>query len=206
VLQCLHDRGIEAEGVEISQAAIDSASPDVQGRIHQVNATDFQLPSAYDVIFGLDIFEHLNPNRLADCLSRVESHLQAGGYVFANIPAFGLDPVFGEVSQIYMEPWLGDWAQNRLFQTLHVDALGYPKHGHLICAHTDWWVERFEATGLRRVPGIEHALHRRYDAYLEWAAPARKSFYVFSKAGAPEDLARIEAAISATGSAVLAGL
>jgi 2-polyprenyl-3-methyl-5-hydroxy-6-metoxy-1,4-benzoquinol methylase len=206
VLQCLYDMGIEAEGVEISGAAIDAAFPDVRGQIHQVNATDFELPSSYDVIFGLDIFEHLNPNRLGDCLQRIESHLNRGGYVFCNIPAFGPDPVFGQVFQIYIEAWVADCERRTHFRTLHADALGYPLNGHLIWAHTDWWVEQFEASGLRRQAGIEAALHARYDSYLERAAPARRSFYAFSKDARPADVARVEAAIRATGSAVLAAL
>jgi 2-polyprenyl-3-methyl-5-hydroxy-6-metoxy-1,4-benzoquinol methylase len=206
VLQCLHDMGVEAEGVEISEAAIDSAFPDVRSGIHQVNATDFELPSSYDVIFGLDIFEHLNPNRLADCLERIEAHLRPGGYVFCNIPAFGPDPVFGQVFPVYIESWLADAERGSHFQTLHCDALGYPLNGHLIWAQTDWWVRQFEAIGLRREAGIESAFHLRYDAYLERAAPARRSFYVFSKDPRPVDVARIEAAIGATGSAVLAAL
>jgi hypothetical protein len=206
VLQCLHDLGIEAHGVEISQAAIDAAFPDVAGRIHQVNATSFELPSTYDVIFGLDIFEHLNPNHLGECLARIEAHLNPGGFLFCNIPAFGDDPVFGEVFPIYMEPWWADLEEGTHFRTLHVDDLGYPVHGHLIWAHTRWWVQRFCDLGLHREVGIEQALHGRYDTYLERAAPARKSFYIFSKNAAPADVERIRGAIFSSGSAVLAAL
>ncbi|MGH9035322.1 MAG: methyltransferase domain-containing protein [Acidimicrobiia bacterium] len=206
VLQCLHDMGVEVEGVEISRAAIDAAFPDVRDRIHQVDATAFDLPSCYDVIFGLDIFEHLNPSRLADCLRRVEAHLEPGGYVFCNIPAFGPDAVFGRVFEVYLRPWLADCQEGRNFRTLHADERGYPLNGHLIWAHTDWWVERFEAVGLRRETGIERALQSRYGAYLERATPARRSFYVFSKDARPPDVGRIQAAISAGGSAVLAAL
>jgi SAM-dependent methyltransferase len=206
VLQCLHETGLEVEGVEISRAAIDAAFPEVRDRIHQVDATAFDLSSSFDVIVGLDIFEHLNPARLADCLRRVEAHLNPGGYVFCNIPAFGPDAVFGQVFEVYLRPWLADCEQGRNFRTLHADDLGYPHNGHLIWAHTDWWVERFESVGLRRETGIERALHARYDAYLARATPARRSFYIFSKAARPGDAQRIEASISASGSAVLAAL
>ncbi|MGH9039866.1 MAG: methyltransferase domain-containing protein, partial [Acidimicrobiia bacterium] len=204
VLKCLYDQGVAAEGIEISEAAIKGAFPEVRGGIHQVNATDFKLRSSYDVIFGLDIFEHLNPNRLGDCLERIEAHLEPGGYVFANIPAFGPDEVFGTVFPVYIGAWLPDSDRGEHFRTLHTDELGYPMNGHLIWAMTQWWVRQFEAVGLRRESGIEAALHDRYDAYLTGAAPARVSFYVFSKQVAPEDSGRIEAAIRATPSAVLA--
>jgi hypothetical protein len=206
VLQCLHDVGIEAEGVEISAAAIEAAFPDVRGRIHQVNATEFELSSTYDVIFGLDIFEHLNPNRLGECLKRVEAHLAPGGFVFANIPAFGHDPVFGEVFPVYIEEWRADGDRGVNYQTLHCDHLGYPLNGHLIWGRTDWWVRQFEAVGLRRQPDIEAALHGRYDGYLAQAAPARRPFYVFSKDADPAAISRITAAIASHGSAVLEAL
>lgn len=206
VLQCLHDLGVEAEGLEISAAAIESAFPAVRGRIHQVNATGFELASTYDVIFGLDIFEHLNPNRLGECLKRVEAHLAPGGFVFANIPAFGEDPVFGEVFPVYIDEWRADGDRGVNYRTLHCDELGYPLNGHLIWGRSDWWVAQFEAVGLRRQPDIEVALHGRYDAYLASAAPARRSFYVFGKDAQPEHVARLTAAIASTGSAVLEAL
>jgi hypothetical protein len=206
VLQCLHDMGIEVQGLEISELAIASAFPEVRNRIHPMNASEFVLPTSFDVIFGLDIFEHLNPNRLADCLTRIESHLNSGGFVFANIPAFGHDAVFGEVFPIYIDGWDTDGNRGMPFQSLHCDPLGYPLNGHLIWARTDWWVRQFEAVGLSRQAGIEAALHARYDAYLATAAPARRSFYVFSKNAEPAEVTRIEAAIRATGSSVLQSL
>lgn len=206
VLQCLHDVGVEVEGVEISEAAIASAFPDVRARIHQVNATEFELASAFDVIFGLDIFEHLNPNRLAECLRRIAAHLKPGGFVFANIPAFGRDPVFGEVFPIYIDEWRPDADAGMPFRSLHCDELGYPLNGHLIWARTDWWVRQFDAVGLCRQAGIEAALHGRYDDHLAKATPARRPFYVFSKGASADDVARIEASIRASGSAVLEAL
>jgi hypothetical protein len=203
VLQCLHDLGVDAEGVEISAAAIESAFPAVQNRIHQGNATEFELASAYDVIFGLDIFEHLNPNRLGECLKRVEAHLAPGGFVFANIPAFGHDPVFGEVFGVYIDEWRADGDRGENYRTLHCDDLGYPLNGHLIWGRSDWWVSQFEATGLRREPELESALHRRYDEYLAGATPARRSFYIFSKDADPAAVGRLAGAIAATKSAVL---
>jgi SAM-dependent methyltransferase len=197
VLQCLHEAGVEVSGVEISRAAIEAASPDIRGRIHQANATDFELPSSFDVIFALDIFEHLNPNRLTLCLKRIEAHLERGGFVFANIPAFGHDPVFGEVFPIYIDDWLADGQREVHYRTLHCDRLGYPMNGHLIWGHTDWWVRQFEEVGLTRQPGIEAALHARYDTDLQ-TTPARRSFYVFAKDAQPAAVTRIQAAIAAT--------
>jgi SAM-dependent methyltransferase len=197
VLQCLHAKGLDVAGIEISQAAIDAAAPEVRSRIVQANASDFDLPASFDLIFGLDIFEHLNPNRLTGCLKRIEAHLEPGGFVFANIPAFGDDPVFGQVFPVYVDDWLADGEREVNYRTLHCDELGYPMNGHLIWAHTDWWVRQFADAGLSRQPGIEAALQARYDTELG-KSPARRSFYVFAKDARPTDVARLEAAITAT--------
>src|SRR5262249_43363413 len=61
VLECLDDLGIAAEGVEISAMAIAKASARVRPRIHHGDLLTLDLPSTYDLVFGLDVFEHLNP-------------------------------------------------------------------------------------------------------------------------------------------------
>ena len=64
VLECLQSRGVEAEGIEISSSVIASAPESVRGRIHQGDLLSLDLPAVHDMVFGLDVFEHLNPNRL----------------------------------------------------------------------------------------------------------------------------------------------
>jgi hypothetical protein len=44
-----------------------------------------------------------------------------------------------------------------------------------------WWVERFVAAGFTREPKIEHAVHAKYDTYMERITPARLAFFVFAK-------------------------
>ena len=181
VLECLDDRGITAEGVEISSMAIAKASERVRGRIHQGDLRTLDLPRDYDMVFGLDVFEHLNPNRMDEYLSCIERITTAGAYLFCNIPAFGKDPVFGTVFPLYVDGWSSDAAQHRPFRSIHVDERGYPVHGHLTWADWDWWVERFAAHGFRRETEIEHAFHEKYDDYMTRQTPARCSYFVFSK-------------------------
>lgn len=191
VLHCLHEEGIAAEGVEISAMAIARAPETVRGRIHQGDLLALELPACYDLIYGLDIYEHLNPNRLDDYLQRLAELTATGGYLFCNIPAFGDDPVFGTVFPLYIPAWQRDADANRPFTLLHVDDEGYPIHGHLTWAESRWWVERFEAHGFRREPEIERALHRKYDDYMKQHTPARVSYYVFAKDASPERRAGI---------------
>jgi hypothetical protein len=192
VLDCLQDHGVAAEGVEISSMAIARAPERVRGRIHHGDLLTLDLQPGYNLIFGLDVFEHLNPNRLDDYIARIARLVTGDGYVFANIPAFGDDPVFGTVFPLYVDGWERDAAAGRPFSTLHVDHLGYPIHGHLVWADADWWCSRFESHGLRRQDAIERALHAKYDAYMRPRTPARVSFFVFAK---PPSTARNDAIV-----------
>jgi hypothetical protein len=178
VLGVLVGHGVDAEGVEISRMAYDRADPAVRPRIHVGDLLDLDLPSDFDLVFGLDVFEHLNPNRIGEYCAAAFRHLRAGGYLFANIPAYGEDRVFGEVFPVYVAEWNDDIAKNRPFRVLHCDDDGFPMHGHLIWAHTEWWEAEFERAGFERRPEIERELHARYADHFR-TAPARSSFYVF---------------------------
>ena len=181
VLECLDHLGIEGEGIEISAMAIARAAPRVGPRIHHGDLLDVSLPHRYDVVFGLDVFEHLNPNRLDRYVARLAEITTADGLLYCNIPAFGEDPVFGTVFPFYLDDWAADAAAGRPFSALHVDERGYPIHGHLAWADWAWWEGKFTAHGFTREPEIERAMHGKYDRYLEKRSPARKAFFVFAK-------------------------
>ena len=139
---------------------------------------ELALPTDYDLVFGLDVFEHLNPNRLAQYLAALRARVQPGALLFANIPTFGTDAEFGEVFPIYVAQWHDDIAAGRPFRVLHCDDDGYPMNGHLIWADTTWWVAQFAAAGFTREPTLERPVHERFGAHFD-AHPARRSFYVF---------------------------
>lgn len=181
VLKCLQDMGIHGEGVEISRIALDKALPEVRDAIHLGDLLELSLPHRYDLVMGLDVFEHLNPNKLGSYLEKIFDLLEDGGHVFTNIPAFGADAMFGEVFKIDYAVWDQDVAAGRSFRAVPVDDYGYPKNGHLINADTGWWTEEFAKFGFTRDVEIERGLHRKYDAEIDRIAPARRSFYVFAK-------------------------
>lgn len=181
IMQCLRELNIFCEGVEISQMAINKAFPEIKNNIHKRDLLQLELPYTYDLIFGLDIFEHLNPNKLDDYLAKIDQILSDGGYLFCNIPAFGDDPIFGTIFPIYIKDWEQDIHQGKFFAKIHVDKDGYPMHGHLIWADSQWWVKQFKKRGFHRELEIEKALHGKYDDYMEKMSIARKSYYVFSK-------------------------
>jgi SAM-dependent methyltransferase len=204
VLQALAQRDIAGEGVEISAMSKTRAFPEVKNRIHLGDLLSLDLPSDYDLVYGLDILEHLNPNKLAAYLARIRDLLGEGGYCYCNVPAFGSDPVFGTIFPLYVKEWEGECSDGRPFQTLPVDEMGYPIHGHLIWADTAWWVRQFETAGLVREPELERAIHQKYDPYWEVAALARRSFYVFSKQGRKLETRRIQENVLRSSSEVLA--
>jgi len=181
LLHCLYEMNIFCEGVEISNMAIKKAFPQIKNNIHKGDILDLELSSKYDLIFGLDVFEHLNPNKLDDYINKIYGMLSNGGYVFCNIPAFGSDPIFGTVFPIYIKDWELDVSQERIFSKLHVDKDGYPINGHLIWADSHWWVKQFEQKNFHREVEIEKAFHKKYDDYMNKTSVARRSYYVFSK-------------------------
>jgi uncharacterized protein DUF4214/methyltransferase family protein len=190
VLECLADLGVAAEGVEISAMAIARATDRVRGRIHHGDLLALDLPSTYDLVFGLDVFEHLNPNKLDAYLARMARITRDDGYVFCNIPAFDADEVFGTVFPFYVDAWAAE-ASGGLLHTLHTEETGYPIHGHLTWATAPWWVQRFEAAGFVRDTDIERAFHRKYDGYMTKRSPARGAYFVFGKPAAASRRAEI---------------
>ena len=130
-------------------------------------------------MFGLDIFEHFNPNKLDRYIRKIYESLENNGYLFCNIPAFGEDEVFGTVFPVYLDDWNKDIRSSRNFHLIDCDEQGYPKNGHLVWASTQWWVAQFEKAGFTRDTRRERMIHQKYDEKLYIA---RKSFYVFKKA------------------------
>lgn len=185
VLEGLALRGLDYVGIDISRMALQQASEAVRSHIRVGDVLTLDLDPGFDTIFGLDIFEHLNPNKLDAYLSRLRTLLSDGGLLFANIPGFGVDEVFGEIFPRYLPEWDTDALAGRPFQYLHVGHDGYPISGHLIWAESSWWVEQFARADLLRRPLIERELHRKYDDYMTLRSPARRSFYVFSAGSCP---------------------
>ena len=192
VLECLQDLGVEAEGIDISAMALERASERVRPRIHQGDILTLDLPRRYDLLFGLDVFEHLNPNKLDAYLARLAAVTSDDAFLFCNIPAFGEDPVFGTVFPLYVDGWKEEAAAGKPFSRLHCDEQGYPIHGHLVWADAAWWSAQFERAGFTREIEIERALHRKYGGYMEKRSPARRAFFVFGK---PASTARRAAAL-----------
>jgi SAM-dependent methyltransferase len=183
LLGALADLGVEGQGVEFSDLALSRASETARPRIHIGDIGDVDLDEEFDGVVALDILEHLNPNRLATYLDRVHRWIRPGGFLIANLPAFGVDPVFGEIFPIRFVEWERDAEAGRLFSLMELEEDGWPKHGHLIWADSDWWQRTFADAGLRRDQEVETAIRARWGERLQKIAPARMALYVLSKPG-----------------------
>ena len=130
------------------------------------------LDDRFDVIAGLDIFEHVPPAKVAPIVRGLRRHLTPGGLIFANIPAFGVDPVFGEVFDVYLEEWRPCARAGVPFGLLHTDDCGFPLHGHITWADTTWWQRQFTDNGFVRRPDLERAAHDRYGEAFRRETPS----------------------------------
>jgi SAM-dependent methyltransferase len=207
VIGLLREAGILAEGTEVSHLALVLAIGNARSGIHFGDLTTLSLDPGYDLILGMDVFEHLNPNRLPRFLARCHELLANGGFLVANIPAFGPDPVFGEVFDPYLSAWRAELDGGAPFSVLHTDEKGWPLHGHLVNASWTWWQGTFESAGFRRETDVERALGSVYRDHFKAHTPARQTLYVFSKGGpTPEAIATVTDGILSSGSPVLGNL
>jgi len=195
ILHLLNQQGIRAEGVEISHLALGLSYHDIRPQIHFGDLLSLGLEPGFDLILCLDILEHLNPNRIDSYIARCASLLRPGGFLFANIPVFGRDTLFGEVFRMYFKEWTDDAARGRPFSLLHVDDRGWPINGHLIWADPAWWQRLFAQHGLQREAEVEKAIRIVYGAHFARTTPGRSTFFLFSRQAAQHDCAAIAARV-----------
>ena len=184
VMSCLSQLGVDVHGVDISASSRNAAPDDIRDKIQLANLEHTQLDLEVDLLYGLDIFEHINPNRVDVFLKSCLAHIRPGGLFFTNTPAFGEDEVFGTA----FPPFLASWTpqmEGGLLSHLVTDERGFPENGHLIWATAKWWDAKFRSFGLVREVELEKALHRRYDEYINETSPARRSFFVYSTSPRP---------------------
>ncbi|HEU4330712.1 MAG TPA: DUF4214 domain-containing protein, partial [Lapillicoccus sp.] len=115
VLEGLASRGVLVDGVDVSRMAVQRANPAIRPRIRIGDLLEVDLDSGYDLLYGLDLFEHLNPNRFDRYLQRVRALIRDDGFVFVNSPAFGNDPVYGEVFPLSLPSWSAQASKGELF-------------------------------------------------------------------------------------------
>lgn len=168
LVEVLRERGIDAEGCDVSEFAIDHPAPGAKGHLRIANLFA-GLPwadGAFELVTALEILEHLPPDRVPAALAELARI--CGGYLYATIPSFGFnesgdDGHFGgkvrpERLDHYRRlgpEYLGPVPE----EDLAVDAGGKLVEGHLSIASYRWWTERFADAGLNRRPDVERRLY-----------------------------------------------
>ena len=169
VLQCLRRaRESRREGVDISAMAIAQA---VRARpcrgSTRATSCRWTCRSSYDLLFGLDVFEHLNPNKLDAYIAphrrrherRRVSLLQHPGVRRGRGLRNGVSVLRRRLERRTRR-------RGRPLRGIHVDEHGYPIHGHLVWADAAWWTRAIRARRLHarrgdraRVPPQVRRLH-----------------------------------------------
>ena len=189
LVEVLRERGIDAEGCDLSSYAIDHPAPGAVGHVRVANLFA-GLPWAdgtFDLVTTLEILEHLPPDRVPIALEELAR--VCGGYLYATIPSFGPnrsgpDGHFeGKVRLERVEHYrsLGPGYPGPVPEPdLALDADGNLVEGHLCIASFEWWTERFAEAGFTRCVDVEERLY----ADIEPADLAPYwNLYVFRLAG-----------------------
>jgi SAM-dependent methyltransferase len=168
LVEVLRERGIDAQGCDLSRFAVDHASPGAAGHIRVANLFA-GLPWAdgfFDLVTTLEILEHLPPDQVPAALAELAR--VCGGYLYATIPSFGPnrsgpDGHFeGKVRPDRVAHYYGlgpDYRGPVPMADLAVDAEGELVEGHLCIASFEWWTERFADVGFTRCIDVEERLY-----------------------------------------------
>lgn len=197
VVEALRELGIDAEGVDVSQFAVDRAARGARGHLSYGDLTR-RLPfpaRRFDLVTALETLEHLPPERVPGALA--ELHRVTNAYLLATIPSFGPNPhgpggwfeVKVRDDRVAHYRSLGpDYDGPVPYDDLYRDARGQPIEGHLTIASFRWWTRRFEEAGFVRCGAVERRMHphlARFGLTKYW------NLYVLRLPGAPEPPAEV---------------
>jgi SAM-dependent methyltransferase len=168
LVEVLRERGLDAEGCDFSQFAVDHATPGAAGHVRVADLFG-RLPwedGAFELVTALEILEHLPPGRVGGALAELAR--VCGGHLFATIPSFGAnrsgaDGHFeGKVRPERVDHYRGLGPAYRgpvPGADLALDADGRPVEGHLTIASFEWWTEQFADAGFLRCTDVEQRLY-----------------------------------------------
>jgi SAM-dependent methyltransferase len=168
VVEALRELGIEADGTDVSQYAVDHATPGAVGHLRRGDLLS-RLPYSrgqFDVVSALEVLEHIGPDDVPRALT--ELHRVCRGWLVCTIPSVGPNEhgpggwfnakVRDDVLPRYLA--LGDDYDGPVpFDDLVRDAAGDPLEGHLTVASFRWWTERFTEAGFERCGEMERLIH-----------------------------------------------
>ena len=177
VISLLAKDGVDVAGIDLSHLAFALAYPSIRNRMVYGDLLSVSLERTFDVVIAMDVFEHTNPLKLGEYISRAASLVDRDGYLLVNGPLFGQDRVFGQPFPLFLEAWTRE-PQNTFWRHIPCSEHGWPVDGHLIWASVGFWENQLAAKGLIRDIEIETALQRALSGFFAEYAPGRKMLFV----------------------------
>lgn len=192
VVEALRELGLDTQGVDVSQFAVDQAAAGARGHIAYGNLTHrLAFPDGhFDLVSVFETLEHLPPESVPAAVA--ELRRVTNSYVVATIPSFGANEngpggwytIKVRDERIPHYESLGpDYEGPIPYEDLYRDAEGEPIEGHLTIASFSWWTKCFEEAGFVRCGAVERVMHphlARFGLTKYW------NLYVFCVPGAPD--------------------
>lgn len=195
VISLLAEAGVSVLGAEVSHLAFAFAYPNIREAMIYGDLLAVDVGRTFDVVLCMDVLEHLNPLRLDAYVEKIQSLLDADGYVYVNSPMWGEDRLFGT----FEEPYLGEWhsvGDASYWRHWPCDGAGWPLHGHLVWANSRWWERKFAAHGLVRDEVVEAAIHRILAPLFD-DAPGRRCLFALHRRSSGRSSAVVAAGVEA---------
>jgi len=204
VLSLLAEQGIDVCGVDVSHMAFVLAYNNVREKLRFGDLLDLAFDRVFDVFYGMDVLEHLNPLKLDRYISRIVQLVKQDGFIYINSPMFGTDDVFGTVFDAYFPEWK-QVGEGMFWRHIHCDSKGWPVHGHLIFASPKWWEMTFLKHGLVRDRNIERSIQGMLKPFFNTAA-ARRSLFVLRRSDFNPETENVLKDLSAAISPIVASM
>ena len=181
LLSLLARHGVEVAGIDLSAESAQTPWPEVRGRLKVGPLEDVgnHLAGPFDLLLGLDVWEHLHPGRLGAAIDAVSSLAAPDALAFFVVPAFGPDRLFGEPFPLEFEQNRAAFVAGEPFRFLTAESVDppLPFAGHLIWAPASWWESQFTSRGWKRVESLEPLL-RAFDRFVPFSV---RSAYLFRR-------------------------
>jgi SAM-dependent methyltransferase len=168
VVEALRELGVDAEGTDVSQYAVDHAALGARGHVRYGNLLA-RLPfpdRRFELVTALETLEHLPPDDIPGALAELRRVTRS--WLVCTIPSFGPNANGpGGWFDVKVRPErldhyrsLGPSYEGPVpFEDLYRDANGDPIEGHLTIASFSWWTKQFEQAGFVRCAATERAMH-----------------------------------------------
>lgn len=128
LVEALRERGVDAEGVDISEYAIEHCAPGARGHCRVGSISD-ALDRDYDLIVCIEVIEHMPSAYADDSVANMAEH--ARRVLFSSAPDDFKDPSHANVRPT--EHWVSLFARHGMYRDLEFDATFVTPHA--ICFH-----------------------------------------------------------------------